>query len=594
MSDLKENLLELLLERQAISEQQFNKLAGIARDSSKRIEDILVEENVMSIEEIVKFRASVYNIPYQYIEEEQINQQSLNIIPFEVARNYSIACFEKSENKIKVGMIDPYNSKAIEAVNFLVKEQGLLAEFYLISEDSLKRIFTYYGNMEKEVSSALETKAEEDAKEDQQPGAEEDKVEDISGMGDDVAGAPVARIVSVIIRHAVEEGASDIHIEPMQKESRVRYRIDGILKTSLVLPKSIHNAVIGRVKVLARMKIDETRVPQDGRIRLVVNKKEVDFRVSTMPLLGQEKAVMRILNLGKGIPKLVDLGFSSKVLRIVSKNIQKTYGLLLVTGPTGSGKSTTLASILSMLNKEDVNIVTLEDPVEYNLKGVNQSQIKASINYTFSNGLRSILRQDPDIIMVGEIRDNETAELSINAGLTGHFVLSTLHTNSALDAVPRLMDMNVEPFLLASTLNTIIAQRLARKICPNCKTIVKNVDLGLLALAEQELRLVPKNVIDERLSGIPGFSLDNMQSSVLYEGAGCSHCNNTGYSGRTAIVEIIDVNDAIKEIIMDKTRILKEADVVKDQDYITMKQDGIIKSLQGSTTLQEVLRVVQE
>lgn len=593
MSDSKENLLELLFENQIIDEQQFNKIAGVVKDGNKRIEDVLVEENIMGNEEIVKFRAEIYKIPYKYIEDERISEEALNIIPFEVAKNYSIACFERSESKIKVGMIDPYNLKAVEAVNFLVKEQGLIAEFYLISEDSLKRIFGYYGNLEKEVSSALETRAREETR-DERPGAEEENAEEISGAGDDMAGAPVARIVSVIIRHAVEENASDIHIEPMQKESRVRYRVDGILKTSLVLPKSIHNAVIGRVKVLARMKIDETRVPQDGRIRLVINKKEVDFRVSTMPLLGQEKAVMRILNLGKGIPKLSDLGFSSKALRIVYKNIEKTYGLLLVTGPTGSGKSTTLASVLSLLNKEEVNIVTLEDPIEYNLKGVNQSQIKSNINYTFANGLRSILRQDPDIIMVGEIRDSETAELSINAGLTGHFVLSTLHTNSALDAVPRLMDMKVEPFLLGSTLNTIIAQRLARKICPNCKTIAKKIDPSLIELAEKELRAAPRSVLDERLSGINGFSLDNMQSAVFYEGTGCSHCKNSGYSGRTAIVEIIDVGDKIKEIVMDKNRILKEADVVEDQDYITMKQDGIIKSLQGLTTLQEVLRVVQE
>ncbi|MBD3247669.1 hypothetical protein GF382_00065 [Candidatus Falkowbacteria bacterium] len=585
----KKNLLELLLEHEVISEGQADEVKNISSAKKKSVEDVLVEEDIMSIEEIVRFKARIYNIPYQYIEGGKVKEDALNAIPFEVAKNYGIACFDKSDNKIKVGMIDPYNSKAIEAVNFLVKEQGLEAEFYLISEDSLKKIFERYGNLEKEISSALETRAQEEGRED----ISEEKTEEISGPSEDVAGAPVARIVSVIIRHAVEENASDIHIEPMQKETRVRYRVDGILKTSLVLPKSIHNSVVGRVKVLARMKIDETRIPQDGRIRLIINKNEIDFRVSTMPLMGSEKVAMRILNLGKGIPKLEDLGFSSKVLRVVNKNIRKTFGLLLSTGPTGSGKSTTLASILSMLNKEQVNIVTLEDPIEYYIKGINQSQIKPNIDYTFANGLRSILRQDPDVIMVGEIRDNETAELCINAGLTGHFVISTLHTNSALDAIPRLLDMRVEPFLLGSTLNTVIAQRLARKICPNCKTEIK-ISPELLSVVEEELQGVPKELLDERLRELGGFDINDMKKAVFYEGTGCSHCSNTGYSGRTAIVEIIDINDEIKEIIMDSKRRLKKSDIEESQGFITMKQDGIVKCLQGITTIQEVLRVIQE
>ncbi len=591
MPDAKENLLDLLLEHKIINEKQYKDIAGKAKKSNRKVEDILVERDIMNIEEVVRFKARIYNIPYQYIEESKITEEALNVIPFEVAKNYSIACFEKTDNKIKVGMIDPYNSKAIEAVNFLVKEQGLVAEFYLISKDSLKKIFDRYGNLEKEISSALESKAQEEHKDTKKEEGSEDV--ELFSSGEDISEAPVARIVSVIIRHAVEENASDIHIEPMQKETRVRYRVDGILRTSLVLPKSIHNSVVGRVKVLARMKIDETRVPQDGRIRLVINKKQIDFRVSTMPLMGQEKVVMRILNLGKGIPKLEELGFSSNNLRIVSRNMKKTFGLLLVTGPTGSGKSTTLASVLNILNKEQVNIVTLEDPIEYYVKGVNQSQIKPNINYSFANGLRSILRQDPDIIMVGEIRDKETAELSVNAGLTGHFVLSTLHTNNALDAIPRLQDMGVEPFLLGSTLNTIIAQRLVRKICPNCKKEVK-IDPNLIEVVKKELKEVPEELLQERTSGISGFDVNSLDEAVFYEGEGCSHCGNTGYSGRTAILELIDINDNIKEVIMDKSRLLKKKDIQQDQGFITMKQDGIIKCLQSLTTIQEVLRVVQE
>lgn len=591
MAEKKENLQDLLLKHGIIDNSQYEKITQETEGGKRSVEDVLVDNDIMNIEEVVRFKARIYNIPYKYIEEGDISEEALNVIPFEVAKNYSIACFEKTEDKIKVGMVDPYNSKAIEAVNFLVKEQGLVAEFYLISKDSLKKIFDHYGNLQKEISSALETKAESDNKSGGVEG--EDKMEEAIGTPEDMSGAPVARIVSVIIRHAVEENASDIHIEPMQKESRVRYRVDGILRTSLVLPKNIHNSVVGRIKVLARMKIDETRIPQDGRIRLVVNKQRIDFRISTMPLMGQEKVVMRILNLGKGIPDLKDLGFSSKDLRTVNKNIKKTFGLLLVTGPTGSGKSTTLASLMDILNKEQVNLVTLEDPIEYYIKGVNQSQVKPNINYTFANGLRSLLRQDPDIIMVGEIRDSETAELSINAGLTGHLVLSTLHTNSALDAVPRLLDMGVEPFLLGSTLNTVIAQRLVRKICPNCK---RKADLReeLIKEARNEAGDIPKELLSERLGRVEGFDPDDLGKMDFYEGEGCSHCGNTGYSGRTSILEVIDINDNIKEIIMDKSRILKISDIKKDQGFITMKQDGIVKCLQGITTVQEVLRVVQE
>jgi type IV pilus assembly protein PilB len=419
---------------------------------------------------------------------------------------------------------------------------------------------------------------------------EEDSSQDLS-MEESISTTPVAKIVSVIIRHAVEEKASDIHIEPMARETRVRYRIDGLLRTSLILPKSIHSAVVSRIKVLSKLKLDETRIPQDGRIRLMINKKEIDFRISVMPLMGEEKVVMRILDLGKGIPILEDLGYGHRSLSVVQENIKKTFGLFLITGPTGSGKSTTLASVLNMLNYEKVNIVTLEDPVEYYIKGANQSQIRPNIGYTFASGLRSILRQDPDIVMVGEIRDNETAELCIHAGLTGHFVLSTLHTNNAIDVVPRLLDMKVEPFLLASTLNTIVAQRLARRICPNCKRHAK-ISSELLEKIKNEMRIIPPYMIKERLKDV--VSVDDINEDMFYEGGGCPHCKNTGYSGRVAIVEIIDVNEKIRAMIMDPKMLLNDEAIRQNQDYLAMKEDGYIKVLQGITTIQEVLRVIQD
>jgi type IV pilus assembly protein PilB len=525
---------------------------------------------------------------YRDTSESVVSEAALNVIPFEVAQNYKIACFEKSGSQIKVGLVDPYNSKAIEAVNFLAQEQGLEVEYYLISEENLNNLFTQHRNLEKEISTALETKAREGV--DTSEIMEEDSNQDLS-IDENVTTAPVARIVSVIIRHAVEEKASDIHIEPLSRETRVRYRVDGLLRTSLILPKSIHPAVIARIKVLSKLKLDETRVPQDGRIRLMINKKEIDFRISVMPLMGEEKVVMRILDLGKGIPTLEDLGYAHRSLSVIKENIKKTFGLFLITGPTGSGKSTTLASVLNMLNDEEVNIVTLEDPVEYYVKGANQSQIRPNIGYTFASGLRSILRQDPDIVMVGEIRDNETAELSIHAGLTGHFVLSTLHTNNAVDVVPRLLDMKVEPFLLASTLNTIVAQRLARRICVNCKRRAK-ISPELLQKIREEMRVIPQYMIKERLKGVE--TVEDITEDMFYEGEGCPHCKNTGYSGRVAVVEVIDVNEKVREMIMDPKLLLSDEVIRNNQDYITMKEDGYIKVLQGFTTVQEVLRVIQD
>ena len=341
---------------------------------------------------------------------------------------------------------------------------------------------------------------------------------------------------------------------------------------------------------MSKLKIDETRVPQDGRIRLLVNKKRIDFRVSIMPLGGAEKIVMRILDLSKGVPPLEELGYSSRALSVLKGNIKKTYGLFLITGPTGSGKSTTLASVLSILNKEDVNVATLEDPIEYYIEGVNQSQVKPEIDYTFASGLRSLLRQDPDILMVGEIRDTETVDLCIHAGLTGHLVLSTLHTNNAIDVIPRLLDMKVEPYLLGSTLNAVISQRLVRKICPKCKT-----DSGFPEEFRErvvsELEDIPKNILKERIKGYS--EQKDLSDFTFSRGAGCAHCGNSGYKDRVAIVEIIDITKTLQKKIIQKDQKISIDDVKEDQEYISMKQDGIIKAIQGVTTIEEVLRVIE-
>jgi len=575
-----EEILRKLIEKKIINADTANNIFNKAKEENKSIDTFLISEKIIDEEELAQFKAEVFNIEYVNLIEKSINLDVLNIISKEVSANYKIICFSQEGKTIMVGTVDPDNFKAIEAVNFLAKGHGLNVKYFLISEKSFRKGYKNYESISDELSSALKTKTEEEKLELSKE-TEEMKLEDVTKS------APVAKIVSVIIRHAVEGGASDIHIEPMQNESRVRYRIDGILHTSLVLPRSVYSAIVARIKVMANLKLDETRIPQDGRIRLVINEREVDFRVSVLPLVGTEKVVMRILDTTKGAPKLEVLGFQGQQLKIIKNNIKKTEGLFLVTGPTGSGKSTTLFSVLDILNKEGVNISTLEDPVEYQMKGVNQSQVKPEIGYTFASGLRSFLRQDPDVIMVGEIRDEETAELAIHAALTGHFVLSTLHTNSAAGTIPRLIDMKLEPFLLASTLNTIIAQRLARKICPHCKE-----ELEIPADYKEELLEEIKDIGEDYIKTI----IEDFDSSKLkfYKGKGCPRCGNSGYSGRISILEVLDINNKIKDYIIDGRIDLNAEDIKKTQKYISMKQDGIIKMLAGITSMEEILRIMKD
>jgi type IV pilus assembly protein PilB len=364
----------------------------------------------------------------------------------------------------------------------------------------------------------------------------------------------------------------------------VRYRIDGVLKTSLVMPAYIHTSIIARVKVLANLRLDETRIPQDGRITLNIEARQIDFRVSTMPLLDKEKVVLRILQGSDAVPTLEELGFHDHYIQLMKENIVKPHGLFLISGPTGSGKSTTLYTLLNMLNKDQVNITTLEDPIEFNLPGVNQSQIRPEVKFTFASGLRALLRQDPNIIMVGEIRDGQTAEMAIHAGLTGHLIFSTIHTNDALGVVPRLIDMQVEPFLLASTLNVIIAQRLTRKICSNCK-IPADIPDYLIKKIRNELNNIDSSFFPT------GTNLDKL---VFYQGKGCDLCGGTGYQGRVAIAEGVQVTNNFQRLIVSGYNIDEVKAELKRQRLLTLFQDGLLRALEGLTTIDEVLRVIQE
>ncbi len=395
--------------------------------------------------------------------------------------------------------------------------------------------------------------------------------------------APIIKIVDVILSNAIEGNASDIHVEPSEKDVRVRYRIDGILHTSLMLPKSIHSAIVSRIKILSNLKIDESRLPQDGRFHVDVGKKSVDLRVSILPLIYGEKIVMRILDKTTNAPTLEQLGIRGLGLTWIKENIKKTHGIFLITGPTGSGKSTTLYSILSILNTPTVNILTLEDPVEYFIEGVNQSQINPDIGLTFANGLRSMLRQDPNIIMVGEIRDKETAEIAVHAALTGHLLFSTLHTNNSVGAMPRMIDMGIEPFLLTASVNLIMAQRLVRKICPDCKQ-----EIPLTKAVEEEIRKSLENVPEEYFEGLDRKNLK------VFKGAGCEKCGHTGYNGRSGIYEVLPVTPDIQDLVLSKSSTRRLYEEAAKLGMITMKQDGVIKILRGETTMEEIIRVTTE
>lgn len=589
VNDITQNdILAELVAQGALAEDVGAQLRSVAETSGRTLEDVLGKEGKIDTEQLMQVKAKLRGMDYVSLAGKQIPKEVLTIISEDVARNYNVVCFNKEGNRIDVGLVDTGNFKAMEAINFLANREGYEVRYFLISEESFNRALRQYQSLTEEVEVALEAQAKEEQGDRKKGKDEDEETEDV------LKAAPISKIVSVILRHAVEGKASDIHIEPFRGQSRVRYRIDGILHTSLVLPLNVHGSVVARVKVLANLKLDETRIPQDGRIRLTFGERRIDFRVSILPLVETEKVVMRILDVSKGAPKLEDLGYEGRNLKIIQKNIKKTNGIFLVTGPTGSGKSTTIFSALKLITNEEVNISTLEDPVEYFLEGANQSQIRSEIGFTFATGLRALLRQDPDIIMVGEIRDNETAELAIHAALTGHMVLSTLHTNDALGAIPRLIDMKVEPFLLSSTLNGVLAQRLVRRICPHCKTheeISEEVAADIRKDVEKMYDAVNDDI--KKLFDTTILS-DGPESRRVYIGKGCARCGDSGYKGRISISEVLDVTVEIKKIIANKGDLSYTSEELHKQKFITVKQDGIIRALQGVTSFEEVLRVMSD
>jgi type IV pilus assembly protein PilB len=559
--------------------EQFQKIktvknANLAASDYQSIGQLLVAERILDEEEVTKAKAAFLNVPYVDLRKIVIKKEAFSSIPEESRNFYKIVPFEQTADALKVAIADPSNVQALEALEFLGQKQNAQVQIFLASNGSLETLLNNRKDISSVVGEALENiqseiKPKEEAQVQSKPAVMQD--------------APIIKIVDVILENAIEANASDIHIEPSDNDVRVRYRIDGILHTSLRLPKNVLPAIISRIKILTNLKIDESRLPQDGRFHLDAGKRSVDLRVSILPLIYGEKVVMRILDKTSAVPTLENLGVRANTLDWVKDNIKKTHGIFLITGPTGSGKSTTLYAILSLLNTTAVNIITLEDPVEYFIQGVNQSQINPDIGLTFASGLRSILRQDPNIVMVGEIRDEETVELAVHAALTGHLVFSTLHTNNAVGAIPRMINMGIEPFLLEAAVNLVLAQRLVRKICEHCKV-------------EAELAPAARTELERELEGVPEAYLSGLDIKLLkiFKGKGCDKCGHTGYKGRLGIYEALPMMPEVQDLLAKKTQAGRMYQEILKFGIISMKQDGVVKVLRGETTMDEVFRVTSE
>lgn len=575
---MNEQILDLLQSKNLIDA----KARAIAEDlvtRGKTLEQALVGGKYVSEVDFTKAQAESLGIAYEDLTDFVIDPDVVSLLPKQTLDTFQVLPLRFDGKVLEVVLRDAQDYRAVEALEFLTTENGWKLKIVNAPASQVARIMKSLKGLETEVEAALEQAKGKFEKSKSDEEALSGNIEEI------IKGAPVSRMISVIMRHAVEGGASDIHIEPVENESRIRYRIDGVLRTSLALPIYVHPALISRVKVMANLKIDETRIPQDGRITQTINGKKIDFRISTLPVVDHEKVVMRILDTTTGAPTLESLGFRKQYIDIMKEQIKQPHGMFLITGPTGSGKSTTLFAALSMLNADGVNISTLEDPVEYFISGVNQSQIRPEIGFTFATGLRALLRQDPNVIMVGEIRDKETAELGIHASLTGHLIFSTLHTNDVYGLVPRLVDIGVQPFLLAATLNLGISQRLARKICNFCK-------------AEQEIPAETRQRLTDELAKVPKkylpADLDLSQPLKVYHGVGCVKCGNTGYAGRTAAAELFQFTAQAQRAIEAGFPFEQFKQEFDRQEMMTLRQDLILKAAEGVTTVEEVMRLGQE
>lgn len=557
---------EMLLAAKLITEDQLKKALEVQQKERGNLGSNLIKLGYINEEKLTSFLSKQYGIPAINLLDYEIDPSVIKLIPSEVVRKYQIIPVMKTGAIVTIAMADPSNVFAVDDIRFMI---GYNVETVIATESALKIAINKYYNQTDAVQTVIDSFNKDVFKISVEEEEEEEQV-DIGELRKDIEKAPVVKLVNFILTDAISKGASDVHIEAYEKVFRVRYRIDGILYEIMQLPMRHRAALISRLKIMAELDIAERRLPQDGRIKLKIKGRDIDLRVSILPTMFGQKIVTRILDKGSFMLDITKLGFESKALKDFQEAISAPYGMILVTGPTGSGKTTTLYTALNSLNSVGVNIITAEDPIEYNFMGINQVQMKEEIGLNFATALRSFLRQDPDIIMVGEIRDYETAEIAVKAALTGHLVLSTLHTNDAPSTINRLLNMGIEPFLVASSTLLIMAQRLVRKICQNCK--------------EEE------KIPSQTLTGI-GFSKDEAETIRCYRGRGCEVCNNTGYKGRTAIYEVMPMRDEIKKTILEGASAIEIKRMAVKFGMKTLRMSGLTKIKEGVSSMEEVVRV---
>lgn len=589
------DLLSILAERGLIKQTDITGIQEEAEQAGEPIESVLLRHGISS-GDILTAKGDHWQVPTKELSDESVPFEILQYIPEESAKYYQVVPLGVVDGALEVGIVDPDNIEALDALNFISAKNNIPFKVFLISESDFNEVLKSYQGLSGTVSQALNEMGPDsvhtekqkksidfsESSDDEGGSGETDdleasvqRAEKASGKSSLKEEAPVTKIVATLLRSAAEGGASDIHVEPTREKVRVRFRVDGVLHTSIILPIKVQRAVVARIKILASIKLDERRKPQDGRFSATINGRKIDFRVSTFPTHFGEKVVMRILDSERNVGDLSESGFGEEQLQAIRTAVQKPYGMILITGPTGSGKSTTLYGMLGEIDRDGKNVLSLEDPVEYNIAGVSQSQVRPEIGYTFASGLRSVLRQDPDVIMVGEIRDKETAQLAVQAALTGHMVLSTLHTNNSAGAIPRLVDMGVDPYLIAPTLELVIAQRLVRKLCP---------DSG----REIPVRGSMKKSFDEQFADLPDQYKNQLPKIEKVYGIEPTGACPTGTRGRTGVFETLVVGEAIEQAILESADETKIYQIARAHGMLTMKEDAILKAAQRIIPYEEI------
>lgn len=576
-------LQEFLLDSNVIPKEKLQVAIQECSAEGKELGVCLVEKKYIEASELQKVYAYVLGIPFVDLSKETIPFDILSIVPEPIAKKYSIVAFQKTGTNLRVAMINPED---IQTIDFIKKKTGLTIVPCLTTKESIQIILRQYEKSLKAEFGDILTDEVNKSKTDEEKTGDLEKI---------AAGLPIIRIVDTLLKHAILQSASDIHIEPLEKEVIVRYRIDGVLHDAMTLPKDVASGIVARIKVLSNLKLDEHRLPQDGRFKIEKEDYKISFRVSILPIFDGEKIVMRLLDESSHGLTLEKMGLTGEPLEKVRREIAKPNGIILVTGPTGSGKTTTLYTAMDILNTADVNISTVEDPVEYRMPRVNQTQINPKIGMTFAAALRALLRQDPDIIMVGEIRDQETLEIALHAAMTGHLVLSTLHTNSAAATLPRMLDMGAEPFLIASTVNVIVAQRLVRRLCVDCRKSYrldsKEVEsLGKSYDLESLFEFLKKDPsLKKAMAEVKSF-----EDIEFFQAVGCEQCGSEGYRGRIGIYEVLEMDTDIRKLVTQSATSEALETKARENGMATMVEDGFSKIVQGVTTIEEVLRVTKE